>query len=579
MTSTPLLMASMATDGTIWAIDNKQNALQWQAGNLVAAGNRSMAKISVGSANQIWGIDTNGQPVKLQANASGGIWQNMGQASLTAISAAADGTVWGVDKTNKPVHWNGSGWDTMPGQATLIGVGSQTNIWCVDPSGTPQSWTGSGWQAQPTLGQSIASLVVGSDTHVWALGGRDQTVYMFDGVSLWQGSDWGPLAQVGGGDSYSLIGVTPLHPDGSGGQTDELWFSSAGPFPPPKPAFATPQRFSGISMGNGPSLASLNDKQLFCAFPANDPSNMLFVTDSSDGKTWTVPARGFGAITMGTGVSMATVGKVLYGAFGANARDPRNAPQPLCATTSNDGVNWSAPQSFPNILLPDMADTSLFAGPGLAGFNGKLWCSFVTTQSYDTVVVSSYDGKNWAAPTTVYSAMQPYGVAYGSSALAAFKGQLFCAVQRHLNSGLPGIWAMSSQDGQTWSAPQQIGGPQQTIGMSANSTPALVVFRGRLYCAFLTPYGWLCMTCTSDGQHWEEALITYPDFNAASRYGNINAPALAVMNDTLYVACQEPETRLLRVSMANSLSWASSPPLPPPPPIPPPLPPGPGAMS
>ena len=576
----PLLMASMATDGTVWAIDTNQTALRldWKAGAFVAAGDRLMAKISVGSATQIWGIDTKGQPVRLQANASGGTWQNMGAPSLSAISAAADGTVWGIDPANKPVRWNGNGWDAMPGQATLIDVGSQAIVWSVDPTGTPQSWTGTAWQARPALGQSIAGLVAGSDTHVWALsGGKDQKLYMFDGVNQWRSSDWGPLTAVGGGDSYSLVGVTPTHSGSGGNKVNELWFGSYGPLPQPKPAFMPPQRLPGINLPSAPALAALNDNQVFCGFPADDPSNILYVTNSTDGKTWLVPARGYGAITVGTAVSMATLNNVLYCVFGANARDPRLAPQPLCMTSSSDGATWSAPQSFPNVLIPDMAEPSVLGAPALAVFKGKLWCAYAS--GYDTVVVSSYDGRSWAAPTQVYSGMQPYGGTMGAPALASLNGQLFCAIQRQPNTGNAGIFVLSSPDGQTWSAGQQIGGPQHTLAMSANSPPALVAFRGRLYCAVLTPYGWLCMTSTTDGQHWEEDLVTYPNFNSSSRYGTIYAPAFAVMNDALYVAVQEPDTQTLRVSMANTYSSDASQPLPPPPPIEPPPPPGPGAMS
>jgi hypothetical protein len=252
----PLQMASMATDGTVWAVDTNQNALRmdWTASALVAAGDRLMAKISIGSAGQIWGIDTKGQPVKLQPNASGGTWQNTGATSLSAISAAADGTVWAIDQTNKPVRWNGNGWDAMPGQATLISVGSQAIVWSVDPTGTPQSWTGTGWQARPALGQPIAGLVAGSDTHVWVLGGNDQTLYMFDGITQWRSRGLGPLGAIGGGNSYNLTGVTPIQRNSNGNQVNELWFYSGGPLRQPRPAFTAPQRLPGISLPAAPTL-------------------------------------------------------------------------------------------------------------------------------------------------------------------------------------------------------------------------------------------------------------------------------------------------------------------------------------
>jgi hypothetical protein len=57
------------------------------------------------------------------------------------------------------------------------------------------------------------------------------------------------------------------------------------------------------------------------------------------------------------------------------------------------------------------------------------------------------------------------------------------------------------------------------------------------------------------------------------------APALVVMNDTLYMVIPEPGTGTFRATMANAFSTAPSQPLPPPPPPWTPPPPGPGAMS
>jgi hypothetical protein len=532
-----LSMMSMASDGTIWAVDTSQNALRWtQGGKLVPGGNRPMAKISVRSASQIWGVDNTGQPVSLQVSPGLNTWQNMATATLNTISGATDGTVWGTDRNNKPARWNGKGWDTMPGQATQVSVASKSIIWSVDPSGNPQSWNGSGWQAAVPLGQPIKSLAVGSDGYVWAVGGNDHLLYMFES-SGWHATDWGPLDQIDCADAYHLAGVTPVHRDPASGQVNEPWFSNYGPLRAPvaKPDFHTPWKIQGLDIGSAPALATLGSK-LFCAFTSNDSRMALYASDSTGGQTWTVPARDCGGMQMSTAVMAAVLNNKIYCVYAA----PDLQNPALCMTCSSDGVRWASPQRFPNIQIA--ASFLPVGGPALTAFNGKLWCAFRAAGLDSSLFITNSDGQmnsgSWATPWRASGSGSAQMLISGRPALAAFMNQLVCVFQANDQSG--NMYFTTSTDGVNWTPAQQV------ADIKMGSDPALAVFQKRLYCAYQggqSYSGPLCLTSSNDGQGWT-AEVQYSGFTTNA------GPGLAVMGGRLYAAWQG-DKNLLSVSMAT----------------------------
>ncbi|OBQ09394.1 MAG: hypothetical protein AN482_11755, partial [Anabaena sp. LE011-02] len=63
--------------------------------------------------------------------------------------------------------------------------------------------------------------------------------------------------------------------------------------------WTTPAKgYPGITFQGSPTMTVFNNK-LYIAFKANDSSNTLYVTSSSDGVNWTTPAKGYPGIVLG----------------------------------------------------------------------------------------------------------------------------------------------------------------------------------------------------------------------------------------------------------------------------------------
>jgi hypothetical protein len=165
----------------------------------------------------------------------GAVWQDMGSAVLATISGAPDGTVWGTDGNNALLRFNGTSWDTMPGQAKQVSVGSSTLVWSIDVNGNAQRWTGSAWEAHGNPGAALTSIAALGDgtvlgTATVTLNGVGQPTTMGE-VFTWDGKTWtatGMLAdQLAGTDAAHLAGVT-RGPNGTGG---DLVFYNPSPAP------------------------------------------------------------------------------------------------------------------------------------------------------------------------------------------------------------------------------------------------------------------------------------------------------------------------------------------------------------
>jgi hypothetical protein len=148
----------------------------------------------------------------------GYVWQDMpGGAVLATISGAPDGTVWGTDANKALLRFNGSAWDTMPGQATQISVGSANLVWSIDVNGNAQRWTGSGWEAHGNPGSALTSIAALGDGTVLGTAPVQIKVVgpyppLTEGqVFLWDGTKWVatgfPADQFAGTDLGHLAGV------------------------------------------------------------------------------------------------------------------------------------------------------------------------------------------------------------------------------------------------------------------------------------------------------------------------------------------------------------------------------------
>jgi len=82
-------------------------------------------------------------------------------------------------------HWNGSGWEGMPGGAVAIDVDSNGFPWVINSAHNIFRWNGSSWDGLPGLARDIG---IGADDSVWVIGtNRVPGGY---GIYQWNGSGW-----------------------------------------------------------------------------------------------------------------------------------------------------------------------------------------------------------------------------------------------------------------------------------------------------------------------------------------------------------------------------------------------------
>ena len=540
----------IASDGTIWAVDGVSTQLSNGDAYQVTS-DRVMAKVAVGSRTEVWGIDHDGHPVKLDwtpeerlpsgwtRNAQP-LWRDMregvGDARLTDIDVAGDGTICGLDQNGDPLRWNGFQWEAMGGgRVAHISVGSHNSIWGIDGDGIVQQWqsphgdrragiTPARWQALPPLpgdgseSQRAVSISVGSDDVLWAVG-TGKHIFQYDS-GAWKSSGWGPVTQIAGSDSYNLIGLMPTATDSDNHAENQIWRSNFGPLgvplrtlPPPPPPVATFARWWGVAgtaLNTAPAIAAYNRKVYF-ATKDNDTRGWLWLgalqgpqPDNPDIQT----GPGSPGFEIGSSPALAPFKGALYCAF--QGRDSGHA---LCVTRSYDGDTFFPPASIPGVQIGST--------PALAEFNGRLYCAFqANDSSHALVVTSSGDGQDWSAPQVCSGILIG-----GPPTLAAFNGRLYCAFQANDPSNT--LFVTSCSDGQDWVSPAR-GYAEFPVG----SAPALTAFEGRLYCAYGANDASqrLCVITSADGENWEPPFR--PELVALPITA---APALCALEHALYV--------------------------------------------
>ncbi len=140
------------------------------------------AQVTVGSASNIWILDTTGVPWKY----TNGAWTK-GAGYVQAISATADGALWATNPpdANAVLRWDAlkSAWATnvQYGMTKVAAYGADM-AWGLDSGGNHHKWDGSTWIKQ---GCCVVQLSVGSDGELWATNPGDQLR-----VLRWNGAAW-----------------------------------------------------------------------------------------------------------------------------------------------------------------------------------------------------------------------------------------------------------------------------------------------------------------------------------------------------------------------------------------------------
>ncbi|NMO18150.1 exo-alpha-sialidase [Pyxidicoccus fallax] len=196
-----------------------------------------------------------------------------------------------------------------------------------------------------------------------------------------------------------------------------------------------------------------------------------------------------------------------------------------CATF--DGTTWSKDQLIPN-------DSNAFGTsgpPSIVAYREKLYCLRQGRNDSGWVWCASYDGTNWSQDALIPNSSNAYGTS-GPSALAVFRGKLYCVREGRDDSGW--VWC-ATFNGTTWSNDQLISTSGGTLGTSG--APALVVYQNKLYCirAGRSDSGWVWCTSTTDGVTWTKDT---PIPNSSDAYGTTGTPGLATYRGLLYCARQ-----------------------------------------
>jgi len=235
--------------------------------------------------------------------------------------------------------------------------------------------------------------------------------------------------------------------------SDNLFVSSS----TPASKFPAATGHPDIQIGSAPAMAVFNNNsynKLYIAFQADNSSNNLFVTSSTDGSTFPI-ATGHPNIHMGSAPAMAEFDNKLYIAFQADDSDHH-----LFITSSSDGTTWPDAISIPNVQIG--------SAPSMAVQGGRLYVAFRANDTTNAVfVTSTSDG--------IHFTSQPLPGQFmgwnSSPALISYLGSLFCIYRG--NDAANEMLVTTSQNGDTWEGPKVY----RDIQMS-DAGPAATVLNG-----------------------------------------------------------------------------------------------------
>lgn len=142
----------------------------------------TMMQVAVGSANNVWGLATDGTNWKW--NGTG--WDKK-SCCVTELALAADGTLWATNPPdgNRVLQWDDASalWDafTLPSGMTHVTVANANTAWGLHES-TLYQWANGSWEKKLCCVEQIS---VGADGALWAVNPPDG-----NRVLRWTGTEW-----------------------------------------------------------------------------------------------------------------------------------------------------------------------------------------------------------------------------------------------------------------------------------------------------------------------------------------------------------------------------------------------------
>ena len=100
-----------------------------------------MTQVSVGNANNIWGVNAYGQV--FQYNPASNSWNEIPNATLNQVWVTFDGAVWGVNAYGPLFRWNTAtqAFTFVGSGVTNAAAGNAAAVWATNPTaGTIFNW-------------------------------------------------------------------------------------------------------------------------------------------------------------------------------------------------------------------------------------------------------------------------------------------------------------------------------------------------------------------------------------------------------------------------------------------------------
>ena len=190
---------------------------------------------------------------------------------------------------------------------------------------------------------------------------------------------------------------------------------------------------------------------MYLAFVANNDTNRLLVSRSSNGKDWQPSTQvGNESSKRAPAISFVSSGPQGF-TLGFVANDATNQ---LLISRSADGQSWGPSTQVQN--------QSSKAAPALAVFENKLWIAFVANDASNRLLISnSADGQSWSPSTQVQNQSSK-----AAPALAVFENSLWIAFVA--NDASNQLLVSHSAGGKNWSPSIQV------QNQSSKATPALL---------------------------------------------------------------------------------------------------------
>ena len=170
-----LTQIATAADGTTWAVNNVQDVFRWdgirwpnQSGKLV--------HISVGSANQVWGVNAAGKAYELTRDG----WQDINLTSgvtLAQIELGSDGSM-AIRSPSGETLWaagRNAGWIPISNQRRFVdvAVGDKNTIYVIDNNGDLFRFGGRTDDLGTSLGK-FTKVAAAADGTLWAINGQGE---------------------------------------------------------------------------------------------------------------------------------------------------------------------------------------------------------------------------------------------------------------------------------------------------------------------------------------------------------------------------------------------------------------------